>query len=161
MPIPRRADPPEGSISQRLDLLFRHAYPDGRGPYSVEEVAATLTEKGHKVGASYIYQLRSGQKTNPTADRLQALADFFHVPVSYFFERQSTEEVIAALELARVMRKHNLRIPANRALNEMSIDQMRAQTARWERIAALVAEQSPRTPTQADAPPVDDAQGEA
>ena len=141
MPIPRRTDPPEGSISQRLDLLFRHAHPDGRAPYSVEEVASALTEKGHKVGSSYIYQLRNGQKNNPTADRLQALATFFQVPINYFFEQQSTEEVIAALELARVMRKHDLKIPAFRVLDQLSAEQRRVQAARWERIAALVVEQ--------------------
>lgn len=139
MPIPRKVDPPEGSISQRLDLLFRHAHPDNRGPYSAEEVATALTNQGHKVGISYIYQLRNGQKNNPTADRLQALAHFFHVPVSYFFERQSTGDVIAALELAQVMRKHDLKIPAVRVLDELSVEQRKIQAARWERIAALVS----------------------
>ncbi|WP_432522988.1 helix-turn-helix domain-containing protein [Kineococcus sp. SYSU DK006] len=139
MPIPRKSQPEEGSIAQRLDLLFEYAHPADRGPYTVEEVAAALTERGDKVAASYIYALRSGAKDNPTVNRLRALADFFGVPVTYFFEEQSREEIAAALEMARVMRKHNIVMPSSRALGSAdSPDQARAQAERWERIASLL-----------------------
>lgn len=84
-----------GSLAHRLDHLFRTvAKPDGR-EYSHREVAEAVTTGGEPISHSYIGQLRTGDKDNPTIRHLRALARFFGVPVEYF----TSDEVAADVDL--------------------------------------------------------------
>jgi len=85
------------SLAPRIDRLFRtHLSPKGK-EYSYRQVAAAIArngaggEQGEAVSATYIWALRTGVKTNPTMRHLQALARFFQVSPSYFFDDELTE----------------------------------------------------------------------
>jgi transcriptional regulator with XRE-family HTH domain len=82
------------SLADRLNHLFAHNTPRDGQEYSNEYVAAAITAQGEvKISQSYIWQLRKSKKDNPTFKHLQALAGFFGVPVSYFFDDEVTDRV--------------------------------------------------------------------
>ncbi|MFI1171898.1 helix-turn-helix domain-containing protein [Streptomyces melanogenes] len=73
-------------LADRINFLFSTIRDSNGQRYSNEQVAAAIRKSGVVISQSYIWQLRRKKKTNPTLRHLQALADFFRVPVSYFFE---------------------------------------------------------------------------
>ncbi|MDH6623210.1 hypothetical protein M2271_000997 [Streptomyces sp. LBL] len=73
-------------LPQRLNCLFETMYPHGRGPFSNEEVARAIRDQGGDISKQYIAYLRKGERGNPRIHHLDALARFFGVPVSYFFD---------------------------------------------------------------------------
>lgn len=120
----------DDQLAQRLDRLFEIVRrPDG-GVYSNQAVAEAITESGTSISRIYLWQLRTGVKDNPTKRHLQALADFFDVPIAYFFDGEQGEEVRAEIELLKALRDGNVRALALRA-NGLSPESLRA-------IAALV-----------------------
>ena len=83
----------ERSLADKLNQLFaRHTARPGH-EYSNEQVAGAIADTGVTISQSYIWQLRKGKKDNPTFKHLQALAGFFGVPVSYFFDDEVTDRV--------------------------------------------------------------------
>ncbi|MGW5445352.1 helix-turn-helix domain-containing protein [Streptomyces asiaticus] len=75
------------TFSERLNRLFEVVHPQDRGPYSNQEVAKLLHERGGPtLSHVYLWQLRTGRRDNPTRRHLEALAEFFGVPVAYFFD---------------------------------------------------------------------------
>ncbi|MBP2181226.1 helix-turn-helix domain-containing protein [Amycolatopsis magusensis] len=82
------------SLADKLNHLFANQTPRDGQEYSNEHVAATICAEGEvKISQSYIWQLRKGKKDNPTFKHLQALAGFFGVPASYFFDDAVTDRV--------------------------------------------------------------------
>jgi transcriptional regulator with XRE-family HTH domain len=74
-------------LGDRLDHLFRVVRPAADREYTYEEVAARLRDLGGPtISATYVWQLRKGVRDNPTKRHLEALADFFGVSPSYFFD---------------------------------------------------------------------------
>ena len=106
----RYPSPPGGSLAERLDHLLRVVRPAEDREYAYEEIAAALRARGGPtISATYIWQLRKGVRDNPTKRHLEALADFFDVSPSYFFngDDPSTEgeppiELLAALRRSDV-----------------------------------------------------------
>jgi len=112
------------SLAEKLDQLFRTIRQPGRGEYSFEEVSASIRERaGPTISASYIWQLRKGARDNPTKKHLEALADFFGVPPSYFFDEEATAQIEKQLDLLAALRDASVRHMALRAsgLSEASI----------------------------------------
>ncbi|OJF12403.1 helix-turn-helix domain-containing protein [Couchioplanes caeruleus] len=106
----------DGSLARRIDHLFKAVQPKGR-EYSYEEVARGC--EALTVGTfskTYVWQLRTGQRDNPTKRHLEALAAFFGVPVSYFFDDQVVDDVNSQLALAAALRDSAVRDIALRAL---------------------------------------------
>ncbi len=90
------------SLAEKLNYLFAHYLPRDGQEYSNEQVAAAISARGEvKISQSYIWQLRKSKKDNPTYKHLQALAGFFGVPVSYFFDDAITDRVAQQLEKLR------------------------------------------------------------
>jgi transcriptional regulator with XRE-family HTH domain len=78
------------TFADKLNRLFRTIRkPDGE-EYSPEEIQVA-TEKA--ITSSYIYRLRSGKSSNPTIDKVKALADFFGIEPGYFFTEDETDPV--------------------------------------------------------------------
>jgi len=89
-------------LADKLNTLFAHYLPRDGQEYSNEQVAAAISARGEvKISQSYIWQLRKSKKDNPTYKHLQALAGFFGVPVSYFFDDEVTDRVDQQLEKLR------------------------------------------------------------
>ena len=103
-------------FNDRLARLFATVHPNGRGPYLLQEVAAAITAEGDvKMSASYLSQLRSGQKTNPSAAAVNALATFFHVDPKYFFDDDYASRMDRDLEMLVKLRDSGVRNIAARA----------------------------------------------
>jgi transcriptional regulator with XRE-family HTH domain len=70
------------SFAAKLNHLFATVRPAHGGEATYREVAAAIAEQGGPtISPSYIYQLRSGIRQNPTLRHVQALAKYFGVEV--------------------------------------------------------------------------------
>jgi transcriptional regulator with XRE-family HTH domain len=104
------------TLAEKLDYLFRVMRPKGSGEYTYREVAQHINDAGSgtTISASYLWQLRHGEKTNPTIKHIEAIASFFGVPPSYFLDDAAAEQVNAQLELLAAMRDSDVREIATR-----------------------------------------------
>jgi transcriptional regulator with XRE-family HTH domain len=125
-PRPREPEEPRSSpgpgpagstFAARLDHLFRTVHPQGRGEYSYREVAKAIDDRHGPttISASYLNQLRTGVKDNPTKRHIEALATFFGVPAAYFFDDGAASRIDAELDLLAALRDSGVRQIAMRA----------------------------------------------
>ena len=92
-------------LARKVDWLFRRIHPAGRGPYSLQEVAVAIEEMtGEKISHNTLWKLRAGKHDNPTKRVLEALAAFFGVPPSYFFDDEIFRTVEEQLEVLVMLR---------------------------------------------------------
>jgi transcriptional regulator with XRE-family HTH domain len=91
-------------LADKLNHLFATVHPAERGPYSNEEVAAAIRDRGPTISGTYIWLLRKGDRDNPTLKHLEALAAFFGVPAAYFFDDDAAARIDAELDLLATMR---------------------------------------------------------
>jgi transcriptional regulator with XRE-family HTH domain len=103
------------TFSARLNRLFDTVYPPGRGPYSGAEAISALAEAGVKMSAPYLSQLRSGNRTNPSATTMAALAKFFGVKPAYFTDDYYHRELDRELTWLEITRDEHIRRIAERA----------------------------------------------
>jgi transcriptional regulator with XRE-family HTH domain len=95
------------TLAEKLEVLFKAA-----GNPSLEDVARGIRRGGGPtVSGSYLWLLRTGKKANPTLDHLTAIATFFGVPPTYFFDDKLVGRTEADLALLVA-----LRAPAGRRL---------------------------------------------
>ncbi|PWI42189.1 helix-turn-helix domain-containing protein [Streptomyces sp. ICBB 8177] len=119
-PEPTAATPrPQAStLAEKIDALFRVVRRPNHEQFSHEEVAKACREAtGESFSATYLWQLRTGRRDNPTKRHLEALAQFFQVPVAYFFDDDRGAAVAKELELLGALRDAGVRSVALRAVN--------------------------------------------
>jgi transcriptional regulator with XRE-family HTH domain len=105
------------TLAQKVDRLFRTIHPRERGEYTFEEVAEGIRARGGPtVSATYLWQLRKGLRDNPTKKHLEALADFFGVSPSYFFDEDAAKRIDAELDVLAALRDNPVRQIALRAV---------------------------------------------
>ena len=97
------------TFAARLNRLFDTVYPPGRGQYTGAEAVAALVEAGIKISAPYLSQLRSGNRTNPSAATMAALARFFGVQSAYFTDDAYYTELEKELTWLDATRDEGLR----------------------------------------------------
>ncbi len=75
------------TLAGKLDRLFQSVRsPDG-DEYTYAEVVAGINARDiAKTSDTYLCDLRNGTKDNPRIKHLEAIADFFGVPVTYFLD---------------------------------------------------------------------------
>jgi transcriptional regulator with XRE-family HTH domain len=96
---------PAFSIAEKLDRLFQRIRPAGQAEFSYMAVAEAIrARQGISISHTYIWQLRTGRRTNPTVAHLAALAEFFGVPVAYFLDDAEAQRIDDQLELLRTLR---------------------------------------------------------
>lgn len=106
----------ERTLAEKIDYLFRTVHPTKQGEYSYAEVAAAINQKGGPtISAAYIWQLRKGLRDNPTKKHLEALAEFFGVSPTYFFDDEIARRIEAELGLLIALRDNAVRQIALRA----------------------------------------------
>lgn len=121
------------TLAQKLDHLLQVVHPAGRGPYTHEEVAQAIRSRGGPtISAAYLWQLRRGIRDNPTKHHLEALAGFFGVPVSYFFDDEQARIVDDEIELLQAIRDAEVR--------DVALRTMRLSPEARKSVAAIVAE---------------------
>ncbi len=75
------------TLAEKLTRLFQTVRsPDG-DEYTYGEVVAEINARGiAKTSGTYLCDLRIGKKDNPRIKQLEAIAEFFGVPVTYFLD---------------------------------------------------------------------------
>ncbi|MET8340855.1 XRE family transcriptional regulator [Streptosporangium canum] len=110
--------PVAGTLSDRIDHLFQVVRRPSGEQHSHEEVAKACREStGETFSATYLWQLRTGRRDNPTKRHLEALAAFFQVPPAYFFDDEQGAVIAKELELLGALRNSAVRDVALRAVN--------------------------------------------
>ena len=104
------------TFAARLNRLFETVYPPGRGQHTSAEVIAALKAEGITMSAPYLSQLRSGNRTNPSAATMAALANFFRIKPAYFTDDDYFEKLDQELSLLAEMRDEGLRRIAARTV---------------------------------------------
>src|SRR5947209_8386474 len=97
------------TFAARLNRLFDTVYPPGRGPHTSAEVIAALKSEGITMSAPYLSQLRSGNRTNPSAATMAALANFFRIKPAYFTDDEYYEKLDKELSWLATMRDDGVR----------------------------------------------------
>lgn len=106
------------TLADKIDALFRIVRRPNREQFSHEEVARACREvTGESFSTTYLWQLRTGRRDNPTKRHLEALAQFFDVPVAYFFDDDKGAAIAKELELLGALRDAGVRSMALRAVN--------------------------------------------
>jgi len=116
-------------IAERLNHLFTSLRPDGR-QYTMREVADGINaEAGHQViSVQYLSQLRLGQRSVPSYEKLAAVAKFFGVDVRYFSDDLTASTTDEQLEVLQAMGDAGVRSVALRAsgLSDASLGAVKA-----------------------------------
>ncbi|MEV3860034.1 helix-turn-helix transcriptional regulator [Streptomyces sp. NPDC050095] len=118
------------SLADRLNHLFLTVRPEAGREFSNEHVAVSIRQRGVTISQSYIWQLRKGIKTNPTLKHLEALAEFFGVPVAYFVDDETSSRVEAQLELLAEARTTAESAPGDVRLMAMRAGELSAERRR-------------------------------
>nr|WP_234787700.1 MULTISPECIES: helix-turn-helix transcriptional regulator [Mycobacteriaceae] len=98
-------------------------------PLSNAAAAEAITRKtGVSISSAYLWQLRTGVKTNPTVTHLRAIAQFFGVAPSYLVDPGIDPDIDAQLNLLQAMRDAGVRDLAMRAsgLTPQALNSLRA-----------------------------------
>ena len=107
-----------GPLATKVNHLFTVVRPANGDEYTFDEVAEAIkAQGGPTISATYLWQLRTGRRDNPTKRHLEALAQFFHVPVAYFFDDDQGAATARELELLGALRDAGVRSVALRAVN--------------------------------------------
>jgi transcriptional regulator with XRE-family HTH domain len=124
------------SLAEKLEHLLTVTAPSGQRSPSNEEVATAINiAAGEKtISATYVWQLRTGRKTNPTMRHLEALAQYCGVSPAYFLDEDESRRIDDQLSLLEALKQSDARDIAlrstglsessRRALHSM-IDQLR------------------------------------
>lgn len=142
------AKPAPKSLAARLDHLFKVTADADGHEHSYRTMAAALEAAGGPtVSSSYLHQLRTGQKDNPTKRHLEALAAYFGVPPAYFFDEELAAEVDAQLAMLRTLRDSGVMSVALRArgLSEESLQLLTHLIDRTRHLEGLDQSGSSRT----------------
>jgi len=98
------------TLAEKLDHLFRTVHARNRGELSYAEVAEGIrAHGGPSISASYLWELRTGRADNPTKRHLEALADYFGVNPSYFFDEEAAARIEEQLDLLAALRDVGVR----------------------------------------------------
>ncbi|WP_127503401.1 helix-turn-helix domain-containing protein [Actinoplanes solisilvae] len=89
------------SIAGKLDRLFKQLRPE---PSYMAVAEAVRSDQGVSISHTYIWQLRTGRRDNPTIQHLTALAIYFGVPVAYFLDDEHTTRIDSQLDMLRTIR---------------------------------------------------------
>ncbi|WP_063804193.1 helix-turn-helix domain-containing protein [Streptomyces roseifaciens] len=124
------------SLAEKLEHLLAITTPAGQRPPSNEDIATAINiAAGEKtISATYVWQLRTGRKTNPTMRHLESLAQYFGVSAAYFLSDEESRKIDDQLALLGALKQSDARSIAlrstglsessRRALHSM-IDQLR------------------------------------
>lgn len=103
------------TLAEKIDKLFKSIHRSGEPEATYREVANAIVANGGTISASYIWQLRTGVKDNPTMKHLQALADYFGISPAYFLDEDKSKVIDSQLDHLVAERDSGVRAVALRA----------------------------------------------
>jgi transcriptional regulator with XRE-family HTH domain len=116
---------PDKLLASRLDHLFRTVHPGRAKPYTPADVAAAINDAADEqvTSGTYVWQLRTGRRDNPTYKLLIGLSRFFGVSPTYFFDEAETERDAIPAEVVLALKDDAVRDIALRSagLSEQSL----------------------------------------
>lgn len=130
-------------LAVKLERLFDLMRKPGEQPMSNAAAAEAITAKtGVSISAAYLWQLRTGVKTNPTIAHLRAIAEYFGVPASYLIDAGEDSTIEEQLRTLQTFRDAGVRDLAARAsgLTPASLESIRRmvdQARRFERLPPI------------------------
>lgn len=127
-------------LAAKINRLFEVMRKPSVPPLSNAAAAAAITEAtGVSISPAYLWQLRSGMKSNPTVQHLRAIAQFFGVSASYLLDAEHDESTEAQLNLLQAMKDSGVRGLALRAsgLTPRTLDNIAAIVDRAREIENL------------------------
>ena len=131
-------------LADRLEYLFRTVHPKDRGPYTPAEVAGAVNQAAGErvISSTYVWQLRTGRRDNPTQRHLSALAAFFGVSPMYFFDETEAHRGAVPPELVAALKDDDVRDMALRAtgLSERSLRAIRDMIESAQAVEGLAVE---------------------
>ena len=86
------------TVAEKLNRLFEVLHPAGSRPMNNRELASRVKEQGGSISPTYISQLRSGARGNPTLEHLVGIASAFGVPAGYFTDPEVAQRVDTELD---------------------------------------------------------------
>ncbi|MGH3823721.1 MAG: XRE family transcriptional regulator [Pseudonocardiaceae bacterium] len=104
------------SFAGKLAYLIETVHPPDRGPYSYREIAAGIADHPGAMTAAHINQLVSGKQPHPRIHYVEALASFFGVPVTYFFDDDAAERIAEQITQLSAWRDQEARHIAERVV---------------------------------------------
>ncbi|GAB09892.1 hypothetical protein GOARA_048_00940 [Gordonia araii NBRC 100433] len=108
------ADVEPGLFARRLEELFRTVPgPNGRA-YSAKAIAQRSTERGFRLGESYLSQLRSGKAKSPSFRTVEGIAAAFGVDVHYFLEDGAAQRTRDEIDKLRMQADADIQLAAFR-----------------------------------------------
>ncbi|MCV7247744.1 XRE family transcriptional regulator [Mycobacterium koreense] len=127
-------------LSEKLNRLFETMRKPHDPPLSNAAAAAAITEStGVAISAAYLWQLRTGLKSNPTVTHLRAIAEYFGVPASYLIDAGIDPHLDAQIKLLSTFRDAGIRDLATRAagLTSQSLESIRQMIDQVRRLEEL------------------------
>lgn len=113
----------ERSFADGLAHLIATVHPPDRKPYSYREIARGVAEQtGVTMSPTHVQQLAVGARSDPKRSHIQALAQFFGVPVTYFFDQEVAKQIDAQVGDVVAWRDTEARGLAERAMQLSSRD---------------------------------------
>lgn len=101
------------SLAEKLDHLFSTCRRTDGKQYTYDDVQKGT---GGEVSHTYAWKLHKGHAANPGYQKLAALAEFFGVPITYFYDESlESREYVGDLHLARALRQNGVQQIALRA----------------------------------------------
>lgn len=92
------------TFAERLSALIESARAGGLAPHSYREISAAVERAGGPaMSPAYLQQLATGKRVNPKIHYVEALAKLFGVPVTYFFDEETTADADGAAGEAKLM----------------------------------------------------------
>jgi transcriptional regulator with XRE-family HTH domain len=105
------------SFADRLTRLIATVHPPDRKPYSYREIAQGVADMtGVSMSATHVQQLAVGARRDPKRSHIQALCQFFGVPVTYFFDDEVAEQIDRQVDDVVAWRDTEARAMAQRAM---------------------------------------------
>lgn len=92
------------TFAERLRYLFDNVHPRSRGPYTQTEIVDMLRFSGSKMTTGYMSQLLSGKRTSPGVEVVRDICRVFKVPMDYFGDEETYEEVKHQIEWIQGLR---------------------------------------------------------
>lgn len=101
----RRADPGRTALADKLNALIERTWPDERKRPGMRNIAQQIAEaSGGSLSGTYLWALTTGKAVNPTVQQVEALARFFSVSPSYFFDGAIDAQLDADRQLVSMLR---------------------------------------------------------